>query len=112
MPGCPHCGIYVPYLGRSCKPSLILGNFFRAEGNEIYTCDMCDKDYRLSLCSKWVPGLIVFSSFGFIIFLFDKIPALIFLEDHMGKCMITLLIIWIIGDYIWWRYFAELEAEY
>ena len=112
MACCPHCGLYVPYFSGRCKPSLILQNFFRAEGDEIYTCDMCDKNYRLSLFSQWVPGLIACSFLGFIIFLCDKIPALNFLEDHIGKLMIAFLIIVAIGDYIWWRYFTQLEAEY
>jgi len=112
MAYCPHCGSEVPYFGRTYKDSLILKNIFRAEDDLIYTCDMCDENYRLSLCSRLLPGLFAFSSFGFIMFLCDKIPALIFILDHIGKFLIACLIIGIIGDYIWWRYFTQLEAEY
>lgn len=110
MAYCPHCGSEVPYFGRTYKDSLILENLFRGD-DLIYTCDMCNDNYRLSLGRRWLPGVFAFSFFGFILYLVDKIPALIFIEDHIVIFMTAYFIIGITGDYIWWRYFTELELE-
>jgi len=111
MANCPHCDNKVPYFGRKGKDSLILENLFRGD-NQLYTCQNCNYNYCLSLGRRWLPGVFAFSFFGFIMYLCDKIPALIFILDHIEISLFAFVLIIGIGDYIWWRYFTQLEAEY
>ena len=111
MAHCPHCENEVPYFGRTCKNSLILENLFRGD-DQIYTCKNCNDNYRLSLSRRLLPGVFAFSFLGFILYLGDKIPALIFILDHIEISLFACVLIIGIGDYIWWRYFTQLEAEY
>ena len=111
MAYCPYCGNEVSYFGRTAKgTSTILKNLFRGD-DTLYTCKSCNRNYRTLLGSRLLPGLFAFCSLGFILHLIDKIPALIFIYDHIVIFMIAFFIIGIIGDYIWWRYFAQLETE-
>lgn len=91
---------------------MILENLFRGD-DLIYTCENCNYNYRISLAGRLLPGVFAFCLLGFILHLIDKIPALIFILDHIEIFLFAyVVIVGLIGDYIWWRYFTQLEAEY
>lgn len=107
MAQCPQCSNEVSLFGITARGiSTILKNLFRGDDN-LYACRNCNSNYRISLVSRLLLGVLVFCPIGGVLHFVDEIPAFILNHAIIVGIAYTLVV-----SYVWRRYFAQLEMEY
>ncbi|MHC4726333.1 MAG: hypothetical protein ACYS17_03825 [Planctomycetota bacterium] len=111
MAYCPYCSSEVTLFGKPVKGNSAILKLSAGDDDGRYTCKECNSTYRLTLRSWLFLGILEFSIPGCFLHFADEIPAFIlaFILNHVVIIIISYVLI---ASYIWWRYFAQLEAEY